>query len=302
MAKHRRALPHGQVIRKFKSLRTLGVAVEYFPCYVNRKLNMHTLDVVLMTWIVRGRAVHIMGDHRHEETGRSLGITHYGQAHDILTDAAGIEVYNVYLNLKDHGLPRLPPELRGVLPDVLPLHPNLQHEINRRVRLQFDEEEDAITPLIARMDRELRGKAPGAGEVVRDCLRILLIECCRQALRAGEVTRTASAAESSYLERVRRRLDARFAEPQPLEELAAMAQVSPSHLSRAFKRYTGQTIVRYLQQRRIERAMIELRSSDEKVLAIALHSGFNDLAHFNRCFQRIVGCAPGVYRRRDVLT
>jgi len=46
---------------KFPSLQRLGMAVEYFARYVNRHERQHSLDVVLLSVIMRGRGRHVMG-------------------------------------------------------------------------------------------------------------------------------------------------------------------------------------------------------------------------------------------------
>jgi hypothetical protein len=121
------------------SLRAHGIAVEYHPRFINRRTNLHALDVVLLTFILRGRGKHIIDNETFSERGASLAVTHYGQRHDILTDLRGIDHINVFLDLQNHPLPSLPPVLQTVLPLFLPLHPRFQHRLNRIVRLQFDD-------------------------------------------------------------------------------------------------------------------------------------------------------------------
>lgn len=44
--------------------------------------------------------------------------------------------------------------------------------------------------------------------------------------------------------------------------------------------------------------MSRLRSSDERILHIALDCGFRDLAHFNRTYKAVAGCTPRDYRTK----
>jgi AraC-like DNA-binding protein len=67
-------------------------------------------------------------------------------------------------------------------------------------------------------------------------------------------------------------------------------------LCRSFKTYTGKRVFDYLIERRIQAAMVALRGSDEKVLSIAMNTGFRDLAYFNRKFKQLVGVTPTAYR------
>ena len=69
-------------------------------------------------------------------------------------------------------------------------------------------------------------------------------------------------------------------------------------MTRRFKRYCGTSINAYLQQRRIEAAMVALRHSSDSVLSIALSCGFNDVSWFSRCFQRTIGVSATAYRKQ----
>jgi len=52
----------------------------------------------------------------------------------------------------------------------------------------------------------------------------------------------------------------------------------------------------YLNMRRIQAAMIQLRSTRDKVVHVALECGFNDLAYFNRRFRAVTSMTPTEYR------
>ena len=81
--------------------------------------------------------------------------------------------------------------------------------------------------------------------------------------------------------------------------LARIAHVSPSHFSRTFRAVFGETPHRYLQRRRIERAMALLRDTTNPVTEVALLVGSNSLGTFSRTFRDVVGLSPSEYRRRS---
>ncbi len=83
-----------------------------------------------------------------------------------------------------------------------------------------------------------------------------------------------------------------------METLAAVAHVSPAHFSRTFKTTFGETPHRYLQRRRVERAMFLLRQTDRSVTDICLDVGFASLGTFSRTFRDVVGQTPSSYRLR----
>jgi AraC-like DNA-binding protein len=98
--------------------------------------------------------------------------------------------------------------------------------------------------------------------------------------------------------RARDAMDRSYAQPLDLPTLARIAHVSEAHFSRTFKATYGETPHRYLQRRRVERAMFLLRATDRSVTDICLDVGFNSLGTFSRSFQAIVGEAPTAYRER----
>ena len=101
--------------------------------------------------------------------------------------------------------------------------------------------------------------------------------------------------------RARDAVDRRYAEPLDVPALARLAHVSPTHFIRTFRDTFGETPNRYLQRRRIERAMFLLRTSDATVTDVCMAVGFSSLGTFSRVFSAVVGEAPSVYRRRGPL-
>ena len=98
--------------------------------------------------------------------------------------------------------------------------------------------------------------------------------------------------------RARDAMDRTFAAPLCIRRLARIAQVSQAHFIRIFRATFGETPHRYLQRRRVERAMFLLRSTDRSVTDICLDVGFNSLGTFSRTFQAIVGESPTTFRQR----
>jgi AraC-like DNA-binding protein len=96
--------------------------------------------------------------------------------------------------------------------------------------------------------------------------------------------------------RARDAIDRDFAEPLDVRTLARIAIVSEAHFIRTFKQTFGETPHRYLQRRRVERAMFMLRESDRSVSEICLDVGFTSLGTFSRTFSEIVGESPTAYR------
>jgi AraC-like DNA-binding protein len=98
--------------------------------------------------------------------------------------------------------------------------------------------------------------------------------------------------------RARDAIDRAYGHPLDIQNLAEVASVSEAHFIRTFKATFGETPHRYLQRRRVERAMFMLRETQKSVTEICLESGFNSLGTFSRTFHDIVGMSPTDYRSR----
>lgn len=124
-------------------------------------------------------------------------------------------------------------------------------------------------------------------------------------MTAGTASRPSAGQGMSARERDNRRLlrardaiDRDYGRPLDVPALARIAHVSPSHFSRSFRATFGETPHRYLQRRRIERAMALLRDTTHPVTDVALMVGSNSLGTFSRTFRDVVGVSPSEYRRR----
>jgi len=98
--------------------------------------------------------------------------------------------------------------------------------------------------------------------------------------------------------RVRDTIDRDYERELTIATLARVAHVSPAHLIRTFRTAFGETPHRYLQRRRVERAMSLLRTTDRPVTEICMVVGFTSLGTFGRTFTGVVGESPSRFRAR----
>jgi AraC-like DNA-binding protein len=96
--------------------------------------------------------------------------------------------------------------------------------------------------------------------------------------------------------RARDAMDRQFADPLDIPALARIAHVSQAHFIRTFRATFGETPHRYLQRRRVERAMAMLVSTERSITDICMSVGFSSLGTFSRTFRDIVGESPKDYR------
>jgi AraC-like DNA-binding protein len=96
--------------------------------------------------------------------------------------------------------------------------------------------------------------------------------------------------------RIRDLIDRDYAGDLDLASLARQAHLSADHLIRTFASVFGETPHRYLQRRRIERAMFLLRTTDLPVTQVCLDVGYSSLGAFSELFAAVVGVSPSAYR------
>lgn len=92
-------------------------------------------------------------------------------------------------------------------------------------------------------------------------------------------------------------LAANYRQKFSLTEVAAQFYLSPYYLSRLFRRVTGQSIVDYINNRRIEAAQKLLETTELSISAVAEQTGFASAAHFRRVFREVMGTGPLQYRK-----
>jgi transcriptional regulator GlxA family with amidase domain len=115
---------------------------------------------------------------------------------------------------------------------------------------------------------------------------------------AARVNGTPRHVTNRILLRARDTMDRDYARLLDVEGLASAAFLSRAHFIRSFRDAFGETPHRYLQRRRIERAMAMLRNTNKTVTEIAMDVGFASLGTFSRTFHDVLGVTPRAYRQR----
>ena len=101
---------------------------------------------------------------------------------------------------------------------------------------------------------------------------------------------------SVHLLRARDLVDACYAQPLDVADLARTAGLSRAHFSREFRLAFGESPHAYLLTRRLERAAALLRATDRSVVAICFAVGLRSVGSFTTSFTRAYGVTPTAYR------
>lgn len=129
--------------------------------------------------------------------------------------------------------------------------------------------------------------------------RRLLIEWSPQ-MAQGPAAETAGRAGKSgpigRCETLTDLINAHYAEPLSVEQLAAMAGMHPSTANTSFRQVLGLSVNDYIIRYRLSQAMQRLADTDEPIVQIAFGCGFQSQSHFYDLFRNRVGTTPRKFR------
>jgi AraC family transcriptional regulator len=166
--------------------------------------------------------------------------------------------------------------------------------------LPFQKLTDAtVYQMVASIADEL-GPAGNRGPAYTEALAIALIgHLLRGHLQASNIIVAGAGLTPHRLRRCQQYIETHLGNELSIEELAAHAEMSRFHFTRAFKKAMGQTPHRYVLERRISVARMMVQTTSRPVNEIATELGFANQSHFSAVFNQLTGVTPSMYRRRD---
>ncbi len=93
-----------------------------------------------------------------------------------------------------------------------------------------------------------------------------------------------------------------YAQTMSINDLADLCHLSVSHFRRTFHEIMGAAPLDFLNSTRIDAACWLLRSTEDSILAISEKVGFHSISSFNRCFIKLMGTPPSVWRKQMLLS
>jgi AraC family transcriptional regulator len=148
---------------------------------------------------------------------------------------------------------------------------------------------------------EMKSESAG-GRVLIDALALSLTARLAQRYSTGAVSKAAAlrvphGLDDARLQRVLDYIREHLGDDVGVEELAAVACLSPFHFTRMFRNSMGMPPHRYMAELRLERAKSLLIRSNESLVEIALATCFSSQSNFTRAFRQATGLTPGAFRR-----
>jgi AraC-like DNA-binding protein len=180
-------------------------------------------------------------------------------------------------------------------------------------------EMDSVKRLITRSKRGLWFRGPDAqsvGQKIKELIdtkggfRLVgLLNCLVELARIEDVTQMATVSYTSSFDQssdvriqvVCEYINSNLTNSQlDLGEIPKLVEMNPSAFSRYFKKTTGRTLTRYVNELRIGLACRKLTDTQRTILDISFEVGFGNLSNFNRRFREIKGVTPRQFRKKAV--
>jgi len=182
-----------------------------------------------------------------------------------------------------------------------------------KVTKELPEVVDSHQPIVDALEK---GCEREAGLLLRNHVEIVL-ECltrgesdagsykaARQDLPPGDVYAVPHHSLQRYrgglgparLRKIKELVHTKIEEDLTLREMAQSVGLSATHFSQMFRKSTGESPHQFLLRHRVERAKKMLRTTEARVLDVAVACGFKTQQHFARVFRQLCGASPTEYR------
>lgn len=164
------------------------------------------------------------------------------------------------------------------------------YEINpgRELRRYDPREYDNSSTLLRTISIHTRTPADTMLET-KGLLYVLCSHFLKDAVHKYEIT-------DNRIRKILRYIRIHIDEPVRIEDLCGICCLSKDHFIRLFKKELKQTPVRYINQKKIEKAQLKIIAGEQSVQDIAYGLSFDNISYFNRLFKRYTGVSPGQYK------
>lgn len=157
-------------------------------------------------------------------------------------------------------------------------------------------------PLLLRDIQHFPNSPIGAEEMAINYLEQLLITILRGITRARDdeapvIHTSKSEMDNHIVADIRQYIDEHLSEHISIPDLARDIRYSKAYITRIFKQVTGQSIMEYLNHRRIETAKKLLLRGNMTITAISETLGYSSVHYFSHRFKTTVGCSPLQYAK-----
>ena len=250
-----------------------------------RPYNAHHHTECELSVFLEGTGIYTVGKNRYEFHEGDVFLFASDEEHCITEIYTKMEILNLQFE----------PYILWENPDAIELMPLFNSRNSEFKNLYRDVGERVKKELLA-IEEELACQAPCYSVIAKYHLFAALSDIirnhpgvnCQKSVKATDHLTQSIRLSIDYIQR-------NFEQKLTLEELASIACLSPTYFSYVFKKLNGVSLWKYINIKRVEKAIELLKSENVKKLEIAERCGFSSSSNFYKTFYAITGKAPGDY-------
>jgi len=183
--------------------------------------------------------------------------------------------------------------------DFFYVEPLLRNDVRFNTRLTLQRKQQIqMRVSLDRLILEQKNKALGYQILIKTEMIQLFVFLSRCYQQMDFPTKTQTSDEKT-IHTIREFIHRYFAQPLTLEQISHICDMSPSTFSVKFKSHTGQTMIEYRNEIRLNMAKEALLGTDQKIIGVAQEVGFDDVSFFNKQFKKKFGLSPGEFRKQN---
>jgi len=260
--------------------------------------HLHSHEFSELVIVYAGTGIHYTNNGESFLKTGDVFVINGGTAHGF-KEPDGLKLVNIIFNLKNLESPLSDLPMFPSFHILFTIEPEFRSDTNYHGRLNLNKEQlDKVMGIVDTMEDEISAKQAGRSIMVS----ALFMQLAAFLIRAYEKSPPSSSSNLTKLGKVFSYIRKNFRKKLKVSELAEIASMSESTLTRAFIKSVGMPPVAYCCQHRIHYAISLLRNSDMSISEIAMACGFEDSNYFTRIFSQQTGCSPREYRKlRDYL-
>ncbi len=142
-----------------------------------------------------------------------------------------------------------------------------------------------LDELLIRAEKLFQMKDPGSMiKEYQEAMDLLLADISTKNDKSGIISEIENVVELEYRKDI------------SLEYVAEKVNLSPTYVSYLFKKETGQTLVKYITDKKMDRAKKMLGDRNLKIMQVAKSCGYENQSYFNKLFKNYFGITPKQYR------
>jgi AraC-like DNA-binding protein len=249
---------------------------------------LHWHEFYELTYIISGEGLNVVNGVQFPLIRGNLFLLTPADFHEICPlEGKSLELYNVIFS----------EELLGEeLYDLL-----FNQELIHMVTLD-QHAADLIHFEFQRIYEESQHKQEGYQLMIRGALEKILITLVRNRsyLKEESLRKNSQYSQHPAVQKALVYIHHHFREPLTLEDVAKQASLSPNYFSSCFRKMTGFSFQKYVQNLRLKFAKSLLSASNLPVTEVCYASGFHTLTHFERAFKQAFGKSPRTYQKKTV--